>query len=364
MSSYMNQLPGSQSSRLTRNTKDYQIRLPSSRIWHRQPTEPNMATSSKYLVERGQQNLTKSENIAKVNSNGLSFPFAVSSSPVKIPSKMPTALLRGGREVFKEKRTEEVEKYFCYEEVLQNHSPLNRRYRLLMEEFLQMSMEHLKVLRFDRLQELVVSKKKLLKDQKKPILLMDLDETLVHCCNGEDEARCQYEVQYKNLDDVPVVLKLNVRPHLQYFLSTVSKHYSINIYTASQERYSAAVVQLIDPQQQFIEGVFHRAYCSVTVGGMLVKDIRSVVHAEHLQNAFLVDNSPKSFAPQINNGIPILPFTYDTKDCELLKLAAFLEQLHVQKNKTDFLKNHFKLSKFVKYASLKDLKEFLCSSPS
>ena len=41
----------------------------------------------------------------------------------------------------------------------------------------------------------------------------------------------------------------------------------------------------------------------------------------------LVDNSVYSFAYQIDNGIPILPFYDDQADEELLHLAYYMESL-------------------------------------
>lgn len=57
-----------------------------------------------------------------------------------------------------------------------------------------------------------------------------------------------------------------------------------------------------------------------------LKDLRIIANRD-LKDMVLVDNSVLSFAFQIDNGIPILPFTNDPNDEELLHLCYYLECL-------------------------------------
>jgi RNA polymerase II subunit A small phosphatase-like protein len=56
---------------------------------------------------------------------------------------------------------------------------------------------------------------------------------------------------------------------------------------------------------------------------MHIKDLR-ILLGRDLKNVILVDNSVHSFAYQVENGIPILPWYSDMGDTELLKLMDYL----------------------------------------
>ena len=56
-----------------------------------------------------------------------------------------------------------------------------------------------------------------------------------------------------------------------------------------------------------------------------MKDLR--ILGVDLKDVVLVDNSTYSFAFQLDNGIPILPFYNDRNDDELLHLISYLEAI-------------------------------------
>ena len=71
----------------------------------------------------------------------------------------------------------------------------------------------------------------------------------------------------------------------------------------------------------------------------------------------IVDNAAYSFAFQLENGIPILPY-YDFKaDRELLSLKDYLIELAQAENIREMNSNAFKLHEFEKYEELQELIE-------
>ena len=76
--------------------------------------------------------------------------------------------------------------------------------------------------------------------KKEYTLILDLDETLVHC---EDE----------ETDDS----RLNIRPDCHEFLKKVSQFYEVIIFTASLQEYADWAIDKIDPEGRFIS---HRLY--------------------------------------------------------------------------------------------------------
>jgi CTD small phosphatase-like protein 2 len=60
-----------------------------------------------------------------------------------------------------------------------------------------------------------------------------------------------------------------------------------------------------------------------THNGFRIKDLR-IIKNRDLKNVILVDNLVHSFGFQIDNGIPILDFTNNKDDRELIGLEAML----------------------------------------
>jgi hypothetical protein len=61
----------------------------------------------------------------------------------------------------------------------------------------------------------------------------------------------------------------------------------------------------------------------LTGGGYYVKDLR-IIENRDMKDMVIVDNSVYSFAFQIDNGIPIIPFYNDPNDEEMLHLIYYL----------------------------------------
>jgi TFIIF-interacting CTD phosphatase-like protein len=64
-----------------------------------------------------------------------------------------------------------------------------------------------------------------------------------------------------------------------------------------------------------------REHCLVD-GQICIKDL--TIFGVDLRNIVLVDNSACCFLRQVDNGIPIIPFTGDAADCQLEGLLKFL----------------------------------------
>ena len=85
-----------------------------------------------------------------------------------------------------------------------------------------------------------------------------------------------------------------------------------------------------------------------------MKDLR-VIGNRDLRSMILVDNSTFCFLPQLDQGIPIIPFYFKKDDIELLKLKRFLEELHKLPDVPLFLKEYFQLHEYLKAKDLASL---------
>lgn len=183
--------------------------------------------------------------------------------------------------------------------------------------------------------------------EDKPTLVLDLDETLVHCTvEPIDNPDLIFPVTFNGtLYDVYV----RKRPYLDYFLEAVSMAYEVIVFTASQRVYADVLLDLLDPKKKYVKHRLFRESC-VMVQGNFLKDLH-VIGRDYSRMA-LVDNSPHAYGFQIENGIPIESWFDDDTDTELLKLVGFLRKAFAGSDVRSVIKDHFKTHVLVEKASL------------
>ncbi|EGZ25142.1 hypothetical protein PHYSODRAFT_311755 [Phytophthora sojae] len=173
-------------------------------------------------------------------------------------------------------------------------------------------------------------------------LVLDLDETLVHCSVDEvKNPHMQFPVTFNGVEYTVNVKK---RPHLEYFLKRVSKLFEIVVFTASHKVYAEKLMNMLDPNRNFIKYRLYREDC-LDVFGNYLKDLN--VLGRDLSKVVLVDNSPHAFGYQVNNGIPIETWYDDEADAELLNLLPFLESLVDVDDVRPIVEKQFQIQKLI-----------------
>lgn len=160
---------------------------------------------------------------------------------------------------------------------------------------------------------------------KKRIAVFDLDETLVHCA-GSDIQKGQHKIEVHLPMNKVVNICINIRPNMKKAIKLIMEKYHIVIYTASQQAYSDAVLNYIDPKKKYFNHRLYRHHCVneiVDSQHVYIKDL-SIFKDVDLKDVIIIDNSVLSFAYHLDNGIPILPYYKEKNDSELGCLAYYL----------------------------------------
>ena len=147
----------------------------------------------------------------------------------------------------------------------------------------------------------------------KRTLLFDLDETLAHCTNPTISLFSSESSK----------ANVMVRPRVFEVISELRTHFEIGIFTSATKEYADFIIKLFDPQNKLFDFRLYRNSCVDIGKGLVLKDLR-VMKDRDIQSVFIVDNNTFCFGFQLNQGIPILPFTGDEKDREMDHLLKYL----------------------------------------
>ncbi|KAK9764370.1 Nuclear envelope morphology protein 1 [Basidiobolus ranarum] len=169
------------------------------------------------------------------------------------------------------------------------------------------------------------------------ILVLDLDETLIHSTSRGTSHEADYMIEIR-IDNHACLYYVFKRPHVDYFLSKVCEWYKVVVFTASVAEYADPVIDWLEAtvmarynlKKKIFAGRYFRESC-IYRNGAFIKDLTKI--EADLSKIALVDNSPITYSYNQDNAIPIQSWMNDnSKDEALLELLPFLDALRFVHN--------------------------------
>jgi TFIIF-interacting CTD phosphatase-like protein len=171
-----------------------------------------------------------------------------------------------------------------------------------------------------------------------PLLILDLDETLIYATKSPLDRPGDFTVG-------PFVVYR--RPFLSEFLDRIASHFELAVWTSAGSEYAAEIAAQVfsDYTLRFL---WSAARCTQrtnheTFERYTVKDLRKVTRLGFsLERMLMIDDSPEKLERNYGNHIWVQPFEGDLTDSELPRLAAYLSSIRDVPNYRSFEKRHWR----------------------
>ena len=182
--------------------------------------------------------------------------------------------------------------------------------------------------------------------ENKKLLILDLDETLVH--SDLDFLLIEKIINYDKIlyfdcdEEKNIPLPLIIRPGIYEFLDYASENFDLVVFTASDQDYADSIINYIEKNKKYFKMRLYRNSCLFIEPGLYIKDLRIFGSLKKIEDIIILDNSLFSFANQLNNGILITSFFDDKEDTFLDNVKNYLEYIKNERDIREINKESFR----------------------
>lgn len=164
---------------------------------------------------------------------------------------------------------------------------------------------------------------------EKPLLILDLDETLIYSVDKKNYLNNGYDLI---IDNEYFTKK---RPYVDEFIQSVKEHYNLAVWTAATEDYGQIIInELFFKNNIKLEFFFSREKCipkekprsmyDYFPERYYIKDLSKIKKLYKLEKVLMVDDLPIGLQRQYGNLIRVNSFTGNDEDQELKYLEKYL----------------------------------------
>ncbi len=178
----------------------------------------------------------------------------------------------------------------------------------------------------------------------KPLLILDIDETLIHTeVVYDDEYSGEYDFVFDTEEDDENFYVL-MRPYLKEFLGFAFDNFDVAIWTAATRDYAELIFENIGIDISKFIFFYSRENCGMKMDyetgtsygvknlNKLRKRVWARKYGRELERVLIIDDIAETAVNNYGNLIKIKPFEFDRNDIELLKLSSYLEKIKNEPN--------------------------------
>ncbi|QEG01425.1 NLI interacting factor-like phosphatase [Stieleria maiorica] len=163
----------------------------------------------------------------------------------------------------------------------------------------------------------------------RPLLILDLDETLIHGA----ESRLHRDADFK-----VGPFHIYMRPHLQAFFDSIARHFDVAIWSSASPDYVDGIASMLARFVTSWQFVWSRVRCVQRMDPemmtkIFIKDLRKVKRRGFdLDRVLMVDDTRHKVSRNYGNAIYIPPYEGKDEDAELPQLAKYVNSLRHEPN--------------------------------
>lgn len=175
--------------------------------------------------------------------------------------------------------------------------------------------------------------------QSKKLLVLDLDETLIHSSEKPLSRVADFRVGH---------LHVYKRPYVHEFIAAVLGSYELAVWTAADHIYAATIVAELFPRDS-VQFILSRQHCIPahnweTREDHWIKDIKRLRRKGYATDSILVvDDTASGYSRSYGNLVVVQGFVGDANDDELKYLSQYLERLTTVQNVRAIEKRNWRL---------------------
>ena len=159
-------------------------------------------------------------------------------------------------------------------------------------------------------------------DKYKYTLVLDMDETLIHFLYKNKANNNILKFNMIEQNDIMQLGMFLLRPYAKMFFEKLKKLYEIIIFTNGTKEYCDRILEIIDPNFEYIKFRLYRKHSINKNNDNYLKDLSLL--GRDLSKIIIIDDLAKNYKLQQDNGLPISSWKGDVNDTALKDLIPIL----------------------------------------